>query len=687
MMLSQPQPFRPARTDWLQAGLVAVALFALYAATSPRTVALEDDGLFILASYFQGVAHPPGYPLYTLLGYLFSQLPFGSPAYRVHLLSAMFGSLTCATLWLCARALVAGRLPAYLTAFGLGLSPVFWSQSLIAEVYTFNTFFFSVLVLLGLRACPPDGDAAPATRDTRVLPWMALLFGLSLSNHYPLMLLVAPAFAILLWPLRDQLLRRLPLLAVLVVLGLVPYAWMIIRSWVALPISFYGPLEHPLEIWYFLSRAGYAHVDESPSANWLDRLQFIRFVGAELLLQFAVLGTLLAASGFAVQWRTSGRRVAAFFTLAFLMPSVGLALLLGFDYDAQSKHVFHVYPLPAYAVAAIWMGLGFAWLAQRLRIPLRHAVAGCVALLAVIFAVASRSNLLANYDFAARYAHTVLRTLPQDAVLFVKGDVDLAPIAYFVGIENWRPDITLYHSKGLIIGNRLFHPLRIDTDGAASVLRKFIEEQSSPIAFTLEAYGGYARRDRWLFVEVDKSSLDPRQVTVDIPEEAIRFFEESILSSGETNAWAAFHQNEMRRRYGALLARVLPRGQPPDARTARHLAALSEDFFGAIGIAEGLMSNQQGYSVGAVAAFLDRARQRMPSDIGKAHLTGFFHLSGLLRIDQGDKHGAARDLETAVSILPTPDNRALAPLRELYRAAGNEAALQALEARIKPPAR
>src|SRR5919198_3552485 len=110
--------FQPAKKDWFEAAFVAVALFVLYALSAPRTVALEDDGLFVLSSYFLGVEHPPGYPLFTLIGHLFSQLPFGPVAYRVHLVSALFGGLSCAAAWLCARALMP-RLGAYLVAFGL----------------------------------------------------------------------------------------------------------------------------------------------------------------------------------------------------------------------------------------------------------------------------------------------------------------------------------------------------------------------------------------------------------------------------------------------------------------------------------------------------------------------------------------------------------------------------------------
>src|SRR5437588_5254718 len=160
----------------------------------------------------------------------------------------MFGALTCGAAWLCARALVGGRLPAYLAAFALGVSPVFWSQAIIAEVYTLNTFFFLSLVFMGLQACAPSFQGGASADRSRLLPWMALVFGLSLSNHYPLMLLVAPAFLILLWPERKTLLDRFGLLLVLVIVGLVPYAWMVRRSWQPLPISFDGPLESIQEI-------------------------------------------------------------------------------------------------------------------------------------------------------------------------------------------------------------------------------------------------------------------------------------------------------------------------------------------------------------------------------------------------------------------------------------------------------
>lgn len=638
-----------ARRDWLEAGFIALAVFLLYAATASRTVALEDDGLFVLGAYFLGIGHPPGYPLFMLIGKLFTYLPLGSVAYRVHLVSAFFGGLTCGGLWLCARLLAPGRLPAYLAAIGIALSPVFWSQATIAEVYTLNTFFFVTLILLALRGAP--------------LPWIALLYGLSLSNHWPLMGLVTPAFFALLWPRRVELVRKLPLLIVLAVIGLAPYAWMVVRSWQWLPISYNGPLESFNEFWFVLSRKGYAHVDNSVSWSWLDRIKFFEFMVGQLFYQFAVVGTLLAAVGCAVQRRVLGTPKALFLTIAFVMPSFVLLMMLRFDYDAIYRHVFHVYPLPAYVIAALWMAIGFAWVIERYRLGRRPAAAAALGTLALVAAVGGHANVFIDEEWGARYAKTVLSILPKDAVLFVRGDVDLAPIAYFYLVEGWRPDIELYHTAGRVLGNRLFLPLRTTGEEAQDIIRKFIEAKKEPVTFTMETYSAYARRDHWLYTEVDKSSRDPKKVTIEIPEEAVRFFEESVASAKEPNAWVAFHQDELRRRYGVLLGERLPRAGQPDARMRRDFELLSANYFGALGLAEGLMY-REGYSATEVSRLLDRAATLMPSDANKSHKSRYFYVRGALRLDLGDKQDALRDFQTSLDVWPSPENPAMRPLKE-----------------------
>src|SRR5260370_2651943 len=292
-------------------------------------------------------------------------------------------------------------------------------------------------------------------------------------------------------------------------------------------------------------------------------------------------------------------------------------------------------------------------------------------------------NLRSSRDWGARYAQAVLRALPENAVVITVGDPDLAPMAYFQMSEKWRAEIAVYEPKGLIVGNRLFHPLRTDEDTEQRMLHEMIDRQTAPVVFTLDTYPRYAKRDRWLYVEVDKSSTDGEEVTVAIPEEAGHFFEESILGVDDANAWVAFIQGELRRHYAMLLARSLPRGQPPDERTRRHLDLLAKDFHGALGIAEGLLANKDGYSAGVVGGFLEKARDTMPSDVPKEHLSRFFYIRGVVRANLRDNPGAARDFETAVSVWPAPSNPAFKVLQYHYRRTGDEGAADAVEERVK----
>src|SRR2546428_12268009 len=101
---------------------------------------------------------------------------------------------------------------------------------------------------------------------------------------------------------------------------------MVACSWQALPISSDGPLPTLYEIFFFVSRAGYADIDHSVSAGWLGRIRFFEFFGRELLRQVAFVGPLLGVAGLGVAWAIPGRRGGAFLAGAFPVSSAGPAL-------------------------------------------------------------------------------------------------------------------------------------------------------------------------------------------------------------------------------------------------------------------------------------------------------------------------------------------------------------------------
>ena len=69
--------------------------FIIYLVYLAPSIVGGDSGELITTAYLLGVPHPPGYPLYTILGKLFSLIPFYSVAWRVNLLSALLDAFCC----------------------------------------------------------------------------------------------------------------------------------------------------------------------------------------------------------------------------------------------------------------------------------------------------------------------------------------------------------------------------------------------------------------------------------------------------------------------------------------------------------------------------------------------------------------------------------------------------------------
>jgi hypothetical protein len=139
--------------DVLVAACCFLLSLVLYVQTlAPSVATLFDDSLeFPLVAHRLAIAHPTGYPLYVLLAKLFTLGPWQNAAWAVNLLSAVAGAVTVALVYLVARQLTHRRWPALLGAAALAVSPVLWSQAVIAEVYTLNAAFIAGLLWLALR--------------------------------------------------------------------------------------------------------------------------------------------------------------------------------------------------------------------------------------------------------------------------------------------------------------------------------------------------------------------------------------------------------------------------------------------------------------------------------------------------------------------------------------------------------
>ncbi|WP_228282256.1 protein O-mannosyl-transferase family [Rubrobacter tropicus] len=227
-------------------------VFVLYVRTLAPTVLYYDDPDMLDAVMLQmqvavlGITHPTGYPTYLTLTHFFTYLPVGDVAYRVNLASAAYAALAVGVVfgagYLLSRRVVAAAVAA--VAFGLG--GAIWSQAVIAEVYTMNALFIALTLVCLLLWRDRERD--------RYLLLAALLCGLCLTHHLTSGLLLPASLLFVGLVDRRRLLEwRLMLkCAGLFLLGLTPYLYLPIRSWMDAPMEANNPSNFE-RFWYVVS--------------------------------------------------------------------------------------------------------------------------------------------------------------------------------------------------------------------------------------------------------------------------------------------------------------------------------------------------------------------------------------------------------------------------------------------------
>lgn len=191
------------------AGITLLFSFLIYYSTMARTVSFWDCGEFIATSYSLGVPHPPGSPLYLLLGRIFAMLPVNSDiAFRVNLISPLISAIAVMLTYLITVKIIAhwrGEVQSpgdAIVAFGGALvgalafafSDSHWFNAVEAEVYAFSTFFTAIVVWLVLHW----SERADRPGNERYILVIAYMIGLATGLHL-LNLLTLPFVALIIY--------------------------------------------------------------------------------------------------------------------------------------------------------------------------------------------------------------------------------------------------------------------------------------------------------------------------------------------------------------------------------------------------------------------------------------------------------------------------------------------------------
>ena len=436
---------------WWPPLVVWLVSMLIYGLTLAPTVTGEDSGELIAAAYGTGVAHPSGYPLWTILATLsIKLLPFGAVAWRVNLLSAVLAALAAAVLCrILQRFLALKPLMAVSAALCFASGRHLWSQAVIAEVYTLHVLLFCLVLYFTM--------AWLQTVRNRDLYMVALLAGLALANHHVAVLL-GPVLLATVLARRARIFispRVIILSLVFLMVGLLPYLY--------LPVA--------------------AH--DNPYLNWGDPDTWEAFVRHVLRQQYGdesmhaarTPHRLLGHLGVLWSWNVEQYTLAAvpliiagvvhlarrqkqlfYLSLAlFAVHTVGLMGLMNFNFQRQELFCARVFQLPAYVISALWLAVGAQQIAVQLAAYLpgrRLAIVLPEALLAILWSIILLSNFNANnmrhYYYAYDHAGNILDSLEPNALILPSGDHNTFPVIYRHYVEGLRPDIVIGDKYGYI---------------------------------------------------------------------------------------------------------------------------------------------------------------------------------------------------------------------------------------------
>ncbi|MEW6610902.1 MAG: DUF2723 domain-containing protein [Patescibacteria group bacterium] len=536
------------RPAFLVTILTFVISFTVYLFTLSPTVGLEDSGEFIAAVASLGIAHPSGYPLYVVLGKLFTLIiPFGDIAWRVNLFSAFCASITVSLLSLLLINILSSLFPTqrlsasgshiekhlggfagmdppiisgesetesravtssqgkstvsfrvattstYLVALSLSLffafSPVFWSQAIIAEVYTLNAaLLIATLILLWRYAQTPSHAT---------LLCFSFLCGLSITNHQ-MMILVAPVYLIFIlcidwkrnrWWTRNESIptqtqtrshhwytniHPYPIALLFFFLGLSLYLFILFRAWSDPLINWNHP-DTLAEFWHHISRKSYNDF----TANLIEdtwkhkKIIYVHYFFTDLLKQLNPVGALLSLCGFITLWLR--KRSFLLLTLGvFFSNSVLIIILRRLGYIVESEEIYTVYYISSFLMAFVWTAIGIAEIIHQIRkyfLKRGTAPKPLVAALAILFLLFlpsaqglsfARSTDRSDIWLTDDWGTALLQSLAPHAILLLfteqpAADSGVFTLAYLSLIKKVRPDVAIVDYGYL--SSRFYHPV------------------------------------------------------------------------------------------------------------------------------------------------------------------------------------------------------------------------------------
>ncbi|KAM9294395.1 protein O-mannosyl-transferase TMEM260 [Gastrophryne carolinensis] len=432
---------------------VFTCVFGVYINTLHPSVPGGDSGELITATYELGVAHPPGYPLFTLLAKLAMVLvPVGSIAYRVNLLCGLFGAIAAALLF-SGTSRLSGSYAAGILAAGLfSFSRLTWQWSIAAEVFSLNNLFVALLMALTVEF----RKAKTARGRSKVSLYGAFFCGLSLCNQHTIVLYIV---CIVVWVLfqlashKELSLRYLLKLGSCFAGGLSPYFYLIVSSYFNQARWTWGDQTTIQGLLTHLLREEYGTFSLANSETGSGMVENLMFQINHMFTEIPPLAQGLALLALILCFINRDSNMSEFGLFTTMLFSYSLFFSWRANLDISKPLLMGVverFWMQSNIVVCVLAGLGLASLTVSLSAKLAYS--NLFYYMEWIFTVLIIARQISdNYSVCDQsrnyvvdtFGRNILSSIPLNSIVLLRGDLPGNSLRYLHYCEGLRPDLSL----------------------------------------------------------------------------------------------------------------------------------------------------------------------------------------------------------------------------------------------------
>ena len=557
--------------------LILSIFFFFYCSISSVHAGMEDSATFILMANTWGVSHPPGYPLFAILGNLFSNIPISTIAFRVHLLNIVLGVFSLYFLLEICFFFTKNFWASLVAILVFGFSQTFVFQTVSAEVYGLY-LFLSLFLIFWILEC---------RTNKHFFFVFGLLIGLSLANHWPLFVLGFNIYllAYLQFPKslgkeneignsKNSTLEKIyalftnKKLVLGLVLGLTPYLHLVLSQFYT-EYFFYFKIDSLKDFISYVLRREQSVTDSLETWRFVESFYFLRSLLNSLYQEFGFVFFVLGVAGLVISFFQK-KTVFSFLLVAIFSTPFLLLILWRTEFNSFTEELFRNWMLLSFAGLSLGLALGidfvqrFDFRANALRqniskpFPFSNLLLFGILFVFVFQLVWSNRNFYSqqrNDSFAFAYADVILSTLPKNSVLLVNTDEDSGSQIYisqkYFGL---RKDVIISSALGAVFPHRIFERNKDDLNLRRIKLLNFITSQiaQNRRVFTTKKFGIFDEKVQFpmnyvpygpLFLVTESKELSENNLF--FPDDSLeksKVFLDGILQNGYDSHWIRYRR-------------------------------------------------------------------------------------------------------------------------------------------------